>query len=370
MPVAPTVHESEALRTELIRQAAVYTRYWVEQVRGAPDKLLAGLETHFGRESWLVIREILAAVVNDEGLSAVGRSFIQQRLSPEALRTASSGRRHTMPREGTVDELFRRAVAHRRSAAFIDALDFVSRLREYAPYNNWLVHLQRPKAVYWAREGDWRLRFRRTVRPDAVPIVMLQPMGPIMLVYDLEDTEGEPLPEHLTKPFATKGVFNPAWLTRVLEAAERLGIEVRRPDLSSRLAGRAHSSGGGGESNTFVIEVNRHHRPAEQFVTFCHELAHVLLGHIGGHAKRRWPSRVGLTRTQQELEAEGVAFIVGRRLGLLSYSAEYLAGHLSRQEDLQEISVDMIVKVAGRIEGWAVPHLKESAASGGTGTTA
>ncbi len=45
-----------------------------------------------------------------------------------------------------------------------------------------------------------------------------------------------------------------------------------------------------------------------------------------------------------------MAFIVCSRAGHLSHSAEYLAGYIKDEQDISKISIDMITKVAGRIE--------------------
>lgn len=81
-----------------------------------------------------------------------------------------------------------------------------------------------------------------------------------------------------------------------------------------------------------------------------HELAHIYLGHLGSDEDKWWPSRLNLTRNQREMEAESVAFIVCSRAGLISHSAEYLSAYIKVEQDISRISIDMITKVAGRIE--------------------
>jgi hypothetical protein len=74
---------------------------------------------------------------------------------------------------------------------------FVCRLRNFAPFNAMILHLQRPGLRFAASEFDWKTCFRRNVREGAHPLIILWPFGPIALVYDLEDTEGLPLPRSL-----------------------------------------------------------------------------------------------------------------------------------------------------------------------------
>jgi hypothetical protein len=55
-----------------------------------------------------------------------------------------------------------------------------------------LVKLQNPSCGYYATEKDWRVRFQRALKEDARPMLILAPMRPVMLVYDLDSTEGSP----------------------------------------------------------------------------------------------------------------------------------------------------------------------------------
>ncbi|GAG47110.1 unnamed protein product [marine sediment metagenome] len=80
---------------------------------------------------------------------------------------------------------------------------------------------------------------------------------------------------------------------------------------------------------------------------------------FGSDKDRWWPSRMNLTRNQKEIEAESVAYIVCRRLGLITKSAEYLTGYIKDENDLSRISVDLITKVAGKIEDMHKRKLSE-----------
>lgn len=63
-----------------------------------------------------------------------------------------------------------------------------------------------------------------------------------------------------------------------------------------------------------------------------------------------WGARLGLTRNQRELEAEAVTYTVCYRAGLITKSAEYLAGYLVDGKELAVISIDMVMKTSGLIE--------------------
>ena len=54
-----------------------------------------------------------------------------------------------------------------------------------------------------------------------------------------------------------------------------------------------------------------------------------------------------------EIEAESVAHIVCQRAGLRTQSAEYLSSFVEDNEELDAISLDLISRVAGRLEDMA-----------------
>ncbi len=87
-----------------------------------------------------------------------------------------------------------------------------------------------------------------------------------------------------------------------------------------------------------------------RFGVLCHELAHIYLGHLGSDADHWWPSRTNLTKNAVELEAEAVAFLVTLRLGLQGSSSAYVSRHMPDGNVPQGASMDLIAKVAGRIE--------------------
>ncbi len=58
-----------------------------------------------------------------------------------------------------------------------------------------------------------------------------------------------------------------------------------------------------------------------------------------------------------EIEAESAAYIVCQRAGLRTRSAEYLSSFVEDSDDLDAISLDLISRVAGRIEDMGRPLL-------------
>jgi hypothetical protein len=106
-----------------------------------------------------------------------------------------------------LDQLLDDSKLYRTGADFKALLDFVVRLRNFAPFNAMLLEIQKPGLTYAASALDWRERFGRTVKKDARPLLILWPFAPVAFVYDIQDTEGEALPLGVS-PFVTEGRFD------------------------------------------------------------------------------------------------------------------------------------------------------------------
>ncbi len=130
----------------------------------------------------------------------------------------------------------------RRSKKFAEAVEFVARFREYSPFNNMLVFMQNPLTTYFATARHWRKAFGRSIKQEARGMLILAPRTPVLMVYDIADTEGPPLPEKLRVFGQTTGPFNPALLDRTVKNCERDRIQVGRVPmgpLQRRLRHRA-----------------------------------------------------------------------------------------------------------------------------------
>jgi hypothetical protein len=99
--------------------------------------------------------------------------------------------------KGALDELFSLTFQYKTSKAYQDLLQFVGRFGFYSPFNAMLVHIQMPGARYVASPYRWLCDYGRKIKPGARPLVILKPMGPVMFVFDVSDTEGKPLPPEI-----------------------------------------------------------------------------------------------------------------------------------------------------------------------------
>src|SRR5271157_4244338 len=193
-------------------------------------------------------------------------------------------------------------------------LAVMSRFRRYSWGNCLMIYSQRPNATYVAGFRAW-LRLGRYVRKGEKGIVILAPMVGrkksaseqlsedeetrlfgfrAAHVFDLSQTEGDPLPE-----FATV-TGDPGDLTDKLKSfVAHKGIELEYSEAIRPANGV--SSGG-------KITLAAGLTAAEEFSVLVHETAHELL--------HRGDRRASTTHTVRETEAEAVAFVVNTAIGL------------------------------------------------------
>ncbi len=183
-------------------------------------------------------------------------------------------------------------------------------------------------------------------------MLILATMHPVMLVYDLDETEGEELPHELKSFAQFEGDWNPKWLTNLVDNVEKYMVRVDFKKHSTTSAGFATLVRG---KNMEKMRVSIHNELDEpsRFGVLCHELAHILLGHLGSDQDCWWPSRLNLNHDSVEIEAESAAFTVTHRLGLKGNSDAYVSAYLKNEHIPKGISIDYIAKIAGKIEEMA-----------------
>jgi len=203
-------------------------------------------------------------------------------------------------------------------------LTFCSKFHRYSIYNQLLILLQFPSATQVAGYHAWN-SFDRFVRkgehgiPILAPIFIKEPGVEkkeekmmilrgfkVCFVFDVSQTDGEPLPE---PPDWKKDENNVILNERLLQFAKEHNIQVSVKELN----------GPQGISHGGSIEID----PTAGSSTRIHELAHELMKHHGSE----------LPTSIKELEAEATAFVVCRHFGLQSAcSPNYLALHHATAE--------------------------------------
>ncbi|GAA0234642.1 ArdC-like ssDNA-binding domain-containing protein [Haladaptatus pallidirubidus] len=262
--------------------------------------------------------------------------------------------------EHWIDDLTALTDKARATQQFQDWLEVQSKFHDYSYRNTLLITLQCPNATKVAGYNTWRTEFDRHVKEgesgiwiwapiitkqcpdcenspkyheqseceyDELPpeawskgLVGFKPTA----VFDISQTEGESLPELETE--ATGDAEN--LVPTLQDAADDLGVVVRIVDADDWEHGKA--KGVCKQWSLYelqpIVEVKDRVNQADLAVTLIHEYAHALL-HFDVDDE--------CERSKREVEAEAVAYIVGRYVGLdTSGSAFYLAAWQGDDADM------------------------------------
>jgi hypothetical protein len=269
-----------------------------------------------------------------------------------------------------LDELFTLARKYNSSEAYLELMRFIGRFRFYSPFNAMLIHTQMPGAHFVCTALRWQRDFHLGIKVDARPIVILQPMGPILFVFDASDTEplpnARPLPAGVKDPFQVRSGKIGGQLALTIENAKRDGVRVSERTDGSQRAGSIQPAVADQHlvfaiakkpmpksaqiPLRFELVLNSHHSAETRYGTLVHELAHLYCGHLGTPSDRRWPDRQSLSLAVREFEAESVSYLVCARIGIDTASEEYLAGYVRRCPASPPISLDRVLKSVWLLE--------------------
>ncbi|WP_248898267.1 ImmA/IrrE family metallo-endopeptidase [Haloplanus halobius] len=253
--------------------------------------------------------------------------------------------------EQWIDELVAGVDDAQASEEFQEWLDVQSRFHDYSHRNTLLIKLQCPEATKVAGYNTWRNDLDRHVQEGEQAIWIWAPIiakqcpacenspsyheqsdcdydetpseewskGLVGFkptsVFDVSQTEGEPLPELETEATGDGEGLVPA----LTAAANDLGVTVEIVDPAEWDHGDAKGicKHRRTDNDRPVVEAKARENQADLAVTLVHEYAHALLHDDVDDATER---------AKREVEAEAVGYIVGRYFGLdTSGSAFYLA---------------------------------------------
>ena len=140
-----------------------------------------------------------------------------------------------------LDELFSLTSQYNAGKAYQELLEFVTRFRSYSPFNAMLAHIQMPGAHFVAPPHRWLRGYGRRIKAGARPLIILQPMGPVMFVFDVSETEptenAPPLPPEVEKPFEVRKGRVGGGLELVIDNAKRDGVRITERKQGSQSAG-------------------------------------------------------------------------------------------------------------------------------------
>jgi hypothetical protein len=265
----------------------------------------------------------------------------------------------------TVETLAEAVLSSPDDETFVGYLQWLSRFPRFSAHNTLLVHSQRADVTAVAGYRQWEnlgrhvkrgehglaifvpMRARKTTETDAETGEDVEKPGNtyfgIGYVFDVTQTEGDPLPNFRSP------LENAECLLRAgLAFAANEGLQVSFSDT-----GLANGWASGG-----AITLSKEREVGTIAQTIVHEIAHELMGHVGGD----------LPNATKEAEAEAVAYVVLCHLGYdtKAASASYIRHHGATHQTVMA-SLERIQSIARRVidglEAVMVPLAIEAEAS-------
>jgi hypothetical protein len=229
----------------------------------------------------------------------------------------------------TITEIAEKADEAAGSDELVNWLKVMSRFHQYSPSNGFLIALQRPDATRVAGFRQWENKFNRKVKKGSKGIAILVPfvrknqrqdhdldddeneLTPrrrlyfgVGYVFDVTDTEGDPLPELHYRP---QGDQDNGMSSDLVAFAGSEHITVTREAIGGSTKGWSLPG---------LVCVDPTYPLASQACTLAHELAHEYLHQRHGET---------LSRSCREVEAEAAAAVVAYSYGLEPASENYIA---------------------------------------------
>lgn len=252
-----------------------------------------------------------------------------------------------------LDELFESSASYRSSENYFSLMQFIRKFPSLSPFNAFLIHMQNPGVELVMSPKKWKV-WGRKIKPNARPMVILVPFGPVEFVYDISDTEGSPVPAVALNPFHTDGILSHGVYDLTIRNSASDFIHYDEEEMGKNSAGYAALR----EKDNFKVVVNKFYNLETKYSTLVHELAHVYTGHLGSFVQNWWKPRTHLNTTAEEVEAESISYLVCGRLGLKTSSEAYLSDYIKNNKEIPDISMEVILTVSGYIESLGKPGFR------------
>ncbi len=259
-----------------------------------------------------------------------------------------------------LDEMFAASQRFRSSREFTEMLEFLTRFPKYSPFNGFLLYTQNPEISYVATAGVWKKRFNRRLKFNVRPLVILAPMSPVRFVYDFSDTEGEAVPPVLLRPTATTNMLPGDIYERTIHNCFFHGIMVREisVDKQSREGAiqltedirRQYKDLALDSKTSYLILLSTDHCQEDKYVALVYELGRIFCGHRGIDSNAWWSDRQKVIPKVKAIEAESIAFLVCRRIGLFKKAEKYLQEYREKDQELPIVGLNSILQATNYIE--------------------
>ena len=272
-----------------------------------------------------------------------------------------------------LEKLFYQVKEYRTCEYFKKILDICKKFKHLAPYNSMLINMQKPGAKYVLHESEWMEKFNRHIKPNAQPLIILVPFGPVDFLFEISDTEkNDPLSmsdkdilEAIARPYKTPSevkdedlknlinrcAFHGITFDMTMNAGAAYAADIRLLDIP------LYSMNVEIKKNHFMdllapylISVNKNASSnGERFTHIIHELGHFFCRHLPSpKGWDKWEVRV-ISKEAEEFEAESVARLICDRLNIQNTSERYLSGYLEKEQIPSDVSIQAIFNAVNEV---------------------
>lgn len=272
----------------------------------------------------------------------------------------------------SIDRLFRDVKRYRKSSEFKKKLDFYCGFPYLGVYNAALVEQQRPGARLVLTTEKWRELYRRKIKPNARPVIILMPFYPVEFLFDIADTrpidnnahtDEDDIIEEIIHHYRAESMQDVGfYYENMMKNLPKQGIcysneyitgselqaEIRE-DSSEKVHVQINKDYGEEHHSYFTISVSMRASRTEQLASMFHELGHLFCQHI--HCS--WWEGRSYTKETKEFEAEIVSYLVCKRLGIETNSVRYLSHYMEEKEQIPPILIEFVFQAVDIIEQMA-----------------
>lgn len=259
-----------------------------------------------------------------------------------------------------VDEMFAASTRFRNNRCLIELLRFIARFPGYSAFNGLLLYTQNSSATCVATARSWKQKFGRRPKSEARPIIILAPMAPIRFVFDIQDTEGPPVPSTLLRPRETQPQLLNKIYTNTRHNCAVHGIAVHETTMDPGTTGTAsritpalrkqYQDLDLQNDTSYLILIDGTQPTEDRYSSLAHELGHIFCSHLGIDRHAWWPEREDLNINGEEIESDAAAYLVCERLGLKARSAKHLSNYIEVNHELPVFSLNAVLQSVGYLE--------------------
>jgi hypothetical protein len=276
----------------------------------------------------------------------------------------------------SIDRLFRDVSKYVRGEEFMRKLEFYTHFPNIGAYNAALVGEQRPGARFVLTARKWEEKYKRKIKADARPVIILIPFYPVEFLFDVVDTEPINPNAHSNDNDVIEDIINSHLAeckqdTNFYKGKLELnlpkhgisykrnyvtGSEVQaevRVDDTQKISVSINKDNRVEWKSVFSVRVDKNAEGATELALIFHELAHIFCHHIN----HWWFKPRHCEEKVKEFEAEVVSYLVCARLGINYNPTKYLAEYIGKDLLIPDISLECVFHAVDMIEQAATENV-------------